>query len=105
MWKSVFFSQNIWKGQIGLETLIFVLFLSFDDLKPAVYLRQTFPPWESLHENWPFSNGLWKGHTDPGTQIFGQILPFSDLQQYAIYQAMIKNCDLEGYDMKAALFF
>ena len=33
MWKLDYFSQNIWRGQIGLRTRIFDQFLHFDDLQ------------------------------------------------------------------------
>ena len=81
IWNLVFFSYNIWKGQIGLGTLIFGQFLHFNDLQPFTYLWQKFSAWGSWQENWSFYSGLWKGQIVTGTQIFGQILHFSDLQQ------------------------
>ena len=81
LWKFAYFSQNIWRSQTGLRTLIFGQFFYFDNLQAFTYLWQKFPALGSWHENWPFSSQLWKGQFDSGTRIFSQFLHFSDQQQ------------------------
>ena len=51
MWKLDYFTQNIWRSQIGLRTGIFGYFLHFDNVKPFTYLSRKFRVWGSLYEN------------------------------------------------------
>ena len=50
MWKLDYFTQNIWRSQIGLRTRIFGYFLHFDNVKPFTYLSRKFQVWGSLYE-------------------------------------------------------
>ena len=84
----VYFSQNIWRSQIGLRTPIFGQFLHFDDLQAFNYLRLKLPAWDSWHENWPVSSRLWKGQIYWGIWIFGHFFAF--FGPATVYKPMIK---------------
>ena len=45
MWKLDYFSQNIWKVQIGLRTRTFGQFLHFDIYKPLPTCDENFESW------------------------------------------------------------
>ena len=104
MWKLVFFSQNIWVGQIGLGTLIFGQFLHFDNLQPFTYLWEKFPAWGSWHENWSFStervNFEWvKLIQEP--EFWVRFCIFLSRKNIP---ADDKKCEPEAYAMKRNLF-
>ena len=61
IWKLIYFSQNIWRGQIGLRTPIFGQFLHFDDLQVFNYLSRKFQVWGSLYENWSILVRIFEG--------------------------------------------
>ena len=102
MWKLDYFSQNIWRGQIGLGTRIFDQFWHFDNLQPFTYLSQKFEVWGSWYENWSLLARLFEGVTLVLEPQF--LVSFCILMIYKHLLTCDKNFQLEAHDMKIDLF-
>ena len=102
MWKLDYFSQNIWRGQIGLRTRIFGQFLNFDDLQAFAYLWRKFWVWGSWSENWTIFVRIFEG-----VRLVLELECLVSFYILMIYKHLLtcdKKFQLETHNMKIDLF-